>query len=279
MSENTVIFCVECDFEDNLANFKFQSMRQFSEYDVQNGLPAFFLRTDEDIFAEVCQKRIDFSYKYGLGGLDHNAVFKEHGADPRDPSLVPKKFEGKAWEVWNRIRRMTEIKANTEVLMLWGLERTEAENIAKIEGIVNTHHGDKVIGKYSFGSDFAGITESEISKICEVDSKRASEIWEMFFPMRWEYGGETKDYSNENHFQLHDSYLSWRKEMERGALLKNIPNHEQILEIAPRWASELGLKKISGPQMSLFLFEEGFDLVGNSRKTIHKMINELLENK
>ena len=275
ISDDMMIFCIDCNFEDSLEFFKQESEREFNKYDVRSGLPEFYLRTDDDIFEEVIRKKGSFSYEYGFTPYDYDSIFKEHNADPRDDESVPKMFQERCWNVWNRLRRMAEIKGNTETLMFWGLNHDEAESLAKVESVEKTHHGDRVVGRYSWSSELAEITKRDISKYCHVDSTRAAEIWDIFTPIRGKHKFDYDDTSAEKFDWLENCYKPWINEMKKKEILVNLGDGG-FLEKGLQWSMDLGLKKLTGPEFCLYLFEEGFDLIGEDRKILHNLVNEQL---
>ena len=108
---------------------------EFNEADIKNGLPEFYLRSDEDIFSEVIQNvDIEFNWDWNVWYTHPGRTFEEHRAHPKSrDNWVPKNYQDRCWEVFNRIIRLCEIRNAKERLIFWGLKEDEAAALSKIE--------------------------------------------------------------------------------------------------------------------------------------------------
>ena len=282
----THFFCPNCDFQEVINEYKIASDKKFDHFDVKNGLPEFYLRSDEDIFSEVIQDRqFGWNWEFNVANYYPGDVFKKYNATYDDDRLVPRQYSDRCRILFERIKRLCDIKNSTEKLIFWGLKQEEAMALSNIEYEtkgVGRNYGQMVTGYLTEGY-LAKMSRKEISDVCNVNSTRATEIWEIFTPIRGKFNFEFNLPKEEKAAReakkdwYENSWLPWKNEMKRKSYLRNLPSDfESHSEKAAVWANDLGLRKISSPQFSLFLFEEGIDIIGRDRKQVLDMANEAI---
>jgi hypothetical protein len=260
--------------------YKIAFDKKFDHFDVKNGLPEFYLRSDEDIFSEVIQDRqFGWNWEFNVANYYPDDVFKKYNATYNDDRLVPRLYSDRCRIVFERIERLCDIKNSSEKLIFWGLKQEEAMALSNIEYEtkgVGWNYGQMVTG-YLTEEYLAKMSREEISDVCNVNSTRATEIWEIFTPIRGKFNFGYQDKSKAKKDWYENSWLPWKNEMKRKSYLRNLPSDfESHSEKAAVWANDLGLRKISSPQFSLFLFEEGIDIIGRDRKQVLDMVNEAI---
>ena len=253
------------------------------QYFVDKGAPEFYLR---DI--------IEVALEANEGDIGWTTIFRKYNAHPYE-AVMPDSLRDTCFIFYDQVRNMLVAMGEVEK---YGQLGVSEENLLKI--LDQTGHRSSIM-------NLEAIFELKIEDymdICDCDVEAATSIFESLAPIRGEHKSDTEYSRRQRNHEFETSMIElrhkmglisledatelsvqaksnspWKQRKEENKAFKIANASDSITKHTQRacqWASDLGLEKITGAQLSLFFFEEGERPDGDVSKKILKRVNEIL---
>mgnify|MGYP001182692772 CR=1 FL=1 len=264
---------------------------------VDKGAPEFYLKDIDEIADEAIENNMSCTTMFRIyDAHPYEAVMSEFEQDDDpDESERQKSLRDTCFILYDQVR--TKL-FSMQIYERYGYLGISEEFLLKILEKTG-HHGAIMNAEVIFGLNI-----EDYMDICDCDLEAATSVFESLEPIRKEHKIETEFSKANRNYELETSMIElrhkmglisledaaeltdqaeskspWKQRKQEKRALKVAIASDLVAEHTQRayqWASDLGLRKITGAQLSLFFFEEGGRPDGDVSRKILKQVNEIL---
>jgi hypothetical protein len=253
------------------------------QYFVDKGAPEFYLRDITEIAFEANESDMGWTN-----------IFRIYGSHPYE-AVMPDSLRDTCFILYDQVRKMILTVEEVEKCRNLGISEEYLLKILEETGHQGAWMNPEVIFELNI---------EDYMDICDCDVEAATSIFESLAPIREEHKSDTEYSRRQRNHEFETSMIElrhkmglisledatelsdqaksnspWKQRKEENKAFKIANASDSITKHTQRacqWASDLGLEKITGAQLSLFFFEEGERPDGDVSKKILKRVNEIL---